>query len=69
MSKVNIRVLKGNGGDVNVYDGETNIGAFERLPDEDYSYYPKLQHKLTGDHYIAVGEALNAFNKAYNANK
>jgi hypothetical protein len=69
MPKVNIRVLKGNNGDVNVYDGEMNIGIFERLPDEDYSYYPKLQHKLTGDHYIAAGEALNTFNKAYNANK
>jgi hypothetical protein len=69
MSKINVRVLKSNSGDVNVYDGEKNIGAFERLPDTDYGYYPKLQHELTGDHYIAVGEALNKFNKVYNANK
>ncbi|TVU70358.1 hypothetical protein FQP81_18050 [Pseudoalteromonas distincta] len=42
------------------------VGVFEQMnPDNDtYSFMSKCSHdKLTGDHYIAVGEYLNKLNK------
>lgn len=68
MPKIKVDIIKNNNtGNISVMVGNINFGDFERLPDSDYSYYPKLQHKLTGDHYIAIGEALNKFNKEYNS--
>ena len=67
MAKIIVNIINNlKNGDVSVMVDNTNFGTFERLPDSDYSYYPKLQHKLTGDHYIAIGEALNKFNQDYN---
>jgi hypothetical protein len=65
-NKIKVNIVEKNG-NFNVMVGDVNFGDFERLPDSDYSYYPKLQHKLTGDHFIAIGEALNKFNKEYNS--
>lgn len=43
------------------------VGMFEQMnPDnESYSFMSKCSHsKLTGDHYIAIGEHLNKLNKS-----
>lgn len=50
--------------DLKVIIGGVDFGSFEQLPGSDYFYCSKLQHKLTGDHYIAIGEALNKINQA-----
>ena len=42
------------------------VGVFEQMnPDNDtYSFMSKCSHdKLTGDHYIAIGQNLNKLNK------
>lgn len=42
-----------------------NFGVFEELDEGVYSYFPKLQDRLTGDHYIAIGKALRKLNQDY----
>jgi len=42
-------------------DGE-EFGSFSDIDDGRYSYFPTKQDKLTGDHYIAIGNALNKIN-------
>jgi hypothetical protein len=44
-----------------VIDG-VDFGDFDELDVGTYSYFPKKQDKLTGDHYIAIGKALNELN-------
>lgn len=42
------------------------VGYFEQMDPQNntYSFMSKCSHdKLTGDHYIAIGERLNALNK------
>lgn len=46
-----------------VIDG-VDFGDFDELDVGTYSYFPKKQDKLTGDHYIAIGKALNELNEA-----
>jgi len=41
-----------------------DFGDFDELDVGTYSYFPKKQDQLTGDHYIAIGKALNELNKA-----
>ena len=48
-----------------VYVNGLMVGFFEQLDREksSYSFMVKCSHeKLTGDHYIAIGTALNSFN-------
>ena len=58
---LNILTNKANGS-IDVFIGKTNFGCFESLPGEGYAYYPRLQHKLTGDQYIVIGKELNKIN-------
>jgi len=44
-----------------VIDG-IDFGDFNDLEEGTYSYFPKRQEQLTGDHYIAIGKALNELN-------
>ena len=46
-----------------VIDGG-DFGDFDELDVGNYSYFPKKQDRLTGDHYIAIGKALNELNEA-----
>ena len=46
-----------------VIDG-VDLGDFDELDVGTYSYFPKKQDQLTGDHYIEIGKALNELNKA-----
>lgn len=51
-----------------VYIDGLMVGVFEQMnPDDDvYSFMSKCSHdKLTGDHYIEIGEHLNKLNKVY----
>ena len=36
-----------------------DFGDFDELDTGTFSYFPKRQDRLTGDHYIAIGKALN----------
>lgn len=50
-------------GSIDILIDNVNFGAFCQLDvDGLYSYFPKRQDKLTGDHYMAIGEALNEIN-------
>jgi hypothetical protein len=40
-----------------------DFGDFDELDIGTLSYFPKKQDQLTGDHYIAIGKALNELNK------
>lgn len=40
-----------------------DFGDFDELDKGTFSYFPKKQDRLTGDHYIAIGNALNELNK------
>lgn len=40
-----------------------DFGDFDELETGTFSYFPKKQDRLTGDHYIAIGKALNELNK------
>ncbi|MGH1472702.1 MAG: hypothetical protein ACRBCS_16085 [Cellvibrionaceae bacterium] len=46
-------------------DGE-NFGVFDDVDDDKYSYFAKKEDRLTGDDYIAIGEALNKINESKN---
>lgn len=46
-----------------VIDG-VDFGDFDELVIGTFSYFPKKQDRLTGDHYIAIGKALNELNNA-----
>lgn len=41
-----------------------DFGDFDELDIGTFSYFPKKQDQLTGDHYIAIGKALNELNNA-----
>jgi len=40
-----------------------DFGDFDELDKGIFSYFPKKQDRLTGDHYIEIGKALNKLNK------
>ena len=45
-----------------VIDG-VNFGVFDQMDlDGPFTYYPKRNDLLTGDHYIAIGVELNKLN-------
>lgn len=46
-----------------VIDG-VNFGVFEDSQSEQYAFFPRRQDRLTGDHYIAIGNELNKINKS-----
>lgn len=50
-------------GTLEVFIDKTNFGVFDDIDKGIYSYFPRRNEKLTGDHYIAIGHALNALNK------
>jgi len=50
----------------NIILGDKNVGVFTQLDNNVYSYFPRLQERLTGDHYIEIGKALNDINKTNN---
>jgi hypothetical protein len=60
MIKVEL-VLDGTGLYNVMIDG-VNFGAFDEVDKGKYSYFPKRNDVLTGDHYIAIGHALNKIN-------
>ncbi|MGR6782821.1 hypothetical protein ACU5B6_26945 [Moritella viscosa] len=40
-----------------------NFGVFDQIEKNGlYSFFPRRTEQLTGDHYIAIGEALNKTN-------
>jgi hypothetical protein len=45
-----------------VIDG-VDYGDFDDIDIGTYCFFPKKQDRLTGDHYIAIGKALNALNE------
>ena len=51
----------------NVYfvliDGE-NFGVFDKVDNDQYCFFARKEDKLTGNHYIAIGECLNNINRA-----
>jgi hypothetical protein len=64
MANIKVDVIENpKSGEISVVIDGTNFGSFELLPESSYSYHAKLQHELSGDHYIAIGKALNKYNK------
>lgn len=48
---------------IDVMINNTNFGTFDIIDaGGNYIYFPKRQDQMTGDHYIAIGEALNKIN-------
>lgn len=61
-----VHVIKNEGTEtLEVFIAGTNFGVFGKLDEGVYSYFPKLQDRLTGDHYIAIGKALRKLNQDY----
>ncbi|HHY0551862.1 TPA: hypothetical protein ACVU5P_004181 [Vibrio parahaemolyticus] len=50
-----------------VVDG-TNFGSFDQINGntEPFCYFPKLTDRMTGHHFIVIGQALNNLNKKLN---
>lgn len=64
--KLLVKKHPANGAD-EAFVGSLKLGIFEQMtPGSDlYSFMTNCSHdKLTGDHYIAIGEHLNELNKA-----
>ena len=43
-------------------DGE-KIGVFDNVTGDKFSFFSRKEDKLTGDNYIAIGNALNKINE------
>jgi hypothetical protein len=48
----------------NVFFAGEKFGVFDKVDDDQYCYFARKEDKLTGNHYIAIGEALNKLNRA-----
>lgn len=54
-------------GSVAISIGDLKLGSFDEM-DGRYSYYPSNTHRMSGDHFIAIGKALNSYNKSKGKN-
>ncbi len=46
----------------------TNFGSFDQIngTSEPYCYFPKLTDRMTGCHFIIIGQELNRLNQTFN---
>ncbi|MCG9575385.1 hypothetical protein L1D14_03955 [Vibrio tubiashii] len=46
----------------------TNFGSFDQLngASKPFCYFPKLTDRMTGDHFILIGQELNRLNQKFN---
>jgi hypothetical protein len=47
---------------IELFFDSSNFGVFEQIGNDPYSFFPRKQHLLTGDHYIVIGYELNKLN-------
>ncbi|RYY74483.1 MAG: hypothetical protein EOO52_13035 [Gammaproteobacteria bacterium] len=52
---------KHKAGPTDIYIDGVNFGVFDDI-DGKIAFFPKRNEKLTGDHYILIGRALNKLN-------
>jgi hypothetical protein len=64
---MNVELIDGIGGLYHVKIAGTDFGCFDNTMSDDYTFYPKRNEQLTGDHYIAIGNALNELNNTTRA--
>ena len=63
MNKLSVNVIDCGFSSFDVMFDGVNFGCIDKLdPEGDYIYYPKLQHRMTGSHYILIGRKLNELN-------
>jgi hypothetical protein len=48
--------------EINILINNVCFGVFDILEGKEYSFFPRRQEQLTGEHYIAIGKALNEVN-------
>ena len=65
IGELEVKLVKDRVGTLNVVIDTVNFGVFDQINTDNnmYSYFPRKTDKLTGDHYIAIGKALNEINK------
>ena len=46
----------------------SNFGSFDQIngKSKPFCYFPKLTDRMTGDHFIVIGQALNDLNQKLN---
>ena len=58
-------IIKSKLGHFDVVIDGVNYGVFDQIElAGSYSYFPRRQEQLTGDHYIEIGKFLNRLNDA-----
>ena len=68
MKKVKLTTDNKGGFFVNI--GGITFGILDRMDSDGlFCFFPRRHEKLTGDHYIAIGEALNNINNKHKAVK
>lgn len=61
-----VKLIKDNVNVLHVVIDGIDFGVFDQLDGEVYLYFPRRTEQLTGDHYIAIGNALNSHNSKTN---
>ncbi|MBN3494749.1 hypothetical protein CAG54_10965 [Vibrio sp. V27_P1S3P104] len=46
----------------------TNFGSFDQINGnlEPFCFFPKLTDRMSGDHFIVIGQMLNSLNQKFN---
>lgn len=62
-----VQLIDDKVGGFKVVINNTHFGSFDQLngPFEPYRFFPKLTDRMTGNHFIVIGEALNKLNQQF----
>ncbi|HGS5694436.1 TPA: hypothetical protein ACMDWD_003381 [Vibrio cholerae] len=63
-----VQLKSDNVGGYKIFISGTNFGSFDQINGNDtpFCYFPKLTDRMTGDHWIVIGHALNNINQKFN---
>ncbi|MBD77979.1 MAG: hypothetical protein CL840_03410 [Crocinitomicaceae bacterium] len=64
--ELQVELKKDNLGTIQVNIDGTNFGVFDDAMGDSFAFYPRRNEQITGDHYIAIGIALNELNDKKN---
>ncbi|MEZ8198332.1 hypothetical protein [Vibrio splendidus] len=63
-----VELIEDKVGGFKVVVNGTHLGSFDQINgnSEPFCYFPKLTDRMTGDHYIVIGQTLNNLNQKFN---
>ncbi|MCZ4310171.1 hypothetical protein AB6D66_01655 [Vibrio pomeroyi] len=63
-----VELIEDKVGGFKVVVNGTHFGSFDQINgnSEPFCYFPKLTDRMTGDHYIVIGQTLNNLNQKFN---